>query len=126
MKNDPTLFHFTFHKIFDLPEALTADRERLYLQHFYDELGYKPTAVEADHFARAFNEPGAIRAGFAMHVHPGVPWGTVSVEAGPVNASSDNLRISIEGVGGHGAYPHLARATRSSPSPTPSSRSNRS
>jgi amidohydrolase len=45
----------------------------------------------------------------AVHVHPGVPWGAVSVEAGPVNASSDNLRISIEGVGGHGAYPHLAR-----------------
>jgi amidohydrolase len=33
----------------------------------------------------------------------------VSVEAGPVNASCDNLRIIIEGVGGHGAYPHLAR-----------------
>jgi amidohydrolase len=45
----------------------------------------------------------------AVHVHPGVPWGAVSVEAGPVNASCDNLRISIEGVGGHGAYPHLAR-----------------
>jgi amidohydrolase len=45
----------------------------------------------------------------AVHVHPGVPWGAVSVEAGPVNASCDNFRISIEGVGGHGAYPHLTR-----------------
>jgi amidohydrolase len=45
----------------------------------------------------------------AVHVHPGVPWGAVSVEGGPVNASCDNLRIIIEGVGGHGAYPHLAR-----------------
>ncbi|HKH75921.1 MAG TPA: M20 family metallopeptidase [Rubrobacteraceae bacterium] len=45
----------------------------------------------------------------AVHVHPGVPWGAVSVEAGPVNASCDNLHICIEGVGGHGAYPHLAR-----------------
>ena len=45
----------------------------------------------------------------AVHVHPGVPWGAVSVEAGPVNASCDNLRITVEGVGGHGAYPHLAR-----------------
>ena len=45
----------------------------------------------------------------AVHVHPGVPWGTVRVEAGPVNASCDYLRISIEGFGGHGAYPHLAR-----------------
>jgi amidohydrolase len=44
----------------------------------------------------------------AAHVHPEVGWGSVSVEAGPVNASSDNLRISVEGSGGHGAYPHRA------------------
>jgi amidohydrolase len=44
----------------------------------------------------------------AAHVHPEVPWGWVSVEAGPVNASSDNLRISVEGSGGHGSYPHRA------------------
>jgi amidohydrolase len=44
----------------------------------------------------------------AAHVHPEVPWGSVSAEAGPVNASSDNLRITVEGSGGHGAYPHRA------------------
>jgi amidohydrolase len=44
----------------------------------------------------------------AAHVHPDVPWGSVSVEPGPVNASSDNLRIVVEGSGGHGAYPHRA------------------
>jgi amidohydrolase len=45
----------------------------------------------------------------AAHVHPEVPWGSVSVKAGAVNASSDNLRIVVEGSGGHGAYPHRAR-----------------
>jgi amidohydrolase len=44
----------------------------------------------------------------AAHVHPEVGWGSVSVEAGPVNASSDNLRITVEGSGAHGAYPHRA------------------
>jgi amidohydrolase len=44
----------------------------------------------------------------AAHVHPEVPWGCVSVEAGAVNASSDNLRIVVEGSGSHGAYPHRA------------------
>jgi len=44
----------------------------------------------------------------AAHLHPDVPWGSVSVEPGPVNASSDNLRIIVEGSGGHGAYPHRA------------------
>jgi amidohydrolase len=50
-------------------------------------------------------ETGAV---VAAHVHPDVPWGSVSVEPGPVNASSDNLRIVVEGSGGHGAYPHRA------------------
>ena len=45
----------------------------------------------------------------AAHIHPEVPWGSVSVEAGAVNASSDNLSIIVEGSGGHGAYPHRAR-----------------
>ena len=45
----------------------------------------------------------------AAHVHPDLPWGTASVEAGAVNASSDNLRIIVRGEGGHGAYPHRAR-----------------
>ena len=45
----------------------------------------------------------------AAHVHPEVPWGALSVENGPVNASSDNLRITVEGSGGHGAYPHRMR-----------------
>jgi pimeloyl-ACP methyl ester carboxylesterase len=67
MKNDPTLFHFTFHKIFDLPGALTTGRERFYLQHFYDKLGYKPTVVDTEHFVRAFSEPGAMRAGFDLY-----------------------------------------------------------
>lgn len=67
MKNDPTLFHFLFHKILDLPEALTAGREHWYLQHFYDKLGFKPTAVDTEHFARAYREPGAMRAGFDLY-----------------------------------------------------------
>ena len=50
-----------------------------------------------------------VAAVVAAHVHPGLPWGAVSVEAGAVNASSDNLRVVIEGEGGHGAYPHLTR-----------------
>jgi amidohydrolase len=50
-------------------------------------------------------EAGAI---VAAHVHPDVPWGAVSAEAGPVNASCDYLRITVEGSGSHGAYPHRA------------------
>ena len=52
---------------------------------------------------------GDVGAVVAAHVHPEVPWGCVSVEPGPVNASCDYLRITVEGSGGHGAYPHRAR-----------------
>ena len=45
----------------------------------------------------------------ATHLHPDVPWGSVSVEPGPINASCDYLRIVVEGSGGHGGYPHRAR-----------------
>lgn len=52
---------------------------------------------------------GEVASVVAAHVHPDVPWGSVSVEPGPVNASCDYLRITLEGAGGHGAYPHRAR-----------------
>jgi amidohydrolase len=52
---------------------------------------------------------GDVGAVVAAHVHPEVPWGSVSVEPGAVNASCDYLRITVEGSGGHGAYPHRAR-----------------
>jgi amidohydrolase len=52
---------------------------------------------------------GEAEAVVAAHVHPEVPWGSVSVESGPVNASCDYLRITVEGAGGHGAYPHRTR-----------------
>jgi amidohydrolase len=50
-----------------------------------------------------------VRAVVAVHVHPTVPWRTVAVDEGPVNASLDHLRIVVEGTGGHAAYPHQAR-----------------
>lgn len=67
IKNTPGLFHFDFHGILALPEALIAGRERLYLQHFYDKLGYRPTAVDAEHFAQAYGQPGALSAGFDLY-----------------------------------------------------------
>jgi amidohydrolase len=45
----------------------------------------------------------------AAHVHPELPWGTVALDPGTVNASSDNFEITIEGEPSHGAYPHRGR-----------------
>jgi amidohydrolase len=50
-----------------------------------------------------------VAAVVAAHVHPDVPWGSVAVTAGPINASCDDVEIIVEGQGTHGAYPHQGR-----------------
>jgi amidohydrolase len=56
--------------------------------------------------ALAENTPAAI---VAAHVHPELPWGTVGLDPGAVNASCDAVEITVEGEPTHGAYPHLGR-----------------
>jgi amidohydrolase len=59
----------------------------------------------------AHGELGAIApaAVVAAHLHPEVPWGTVALDPGTVNASCDAIEISVEGEPSHGAYPHRGR-----------------
>ena len=45
---------------------------------------------------------------FAMHNMPGVPAGHMVFIDGPAMASSDDVSITLTGVGGHGAMPHKA------------------
>jgi hippurate hydrolase len=45
---------------------------------------------------------------YALHNYPGLPAGKMAVRAGPMMAATDEIRISIRGTGGHGAFPHLA------------------
>jgi amidohydrolase len=46
---------------------------------------------------------------FGLHVNPLIPVGVLGVRTGPFMASMDRFDIFVEGVGGHGAMPHLAR-----------------
>jgi amidohydrolase len=43
-----------------------------------------------------------------LHVDHRLPTGTLGLRGGPVNAAADEFTVTIEGVGGHGAYPHIA------------------
>ncbi len=45
---------------------------------------------------------------FAMHNMPGFPVGHLLFRHGATMASSENITITLHGVGGHGAMPHLA------------------
>ena len=63
--------------------------------------------------AKKMMEDGLFRqfpcdAVFAMHNMPGHPQGHLVLRDGPAMASSDNVTITIEGTGGHGAVPHRA------------------
>lgn len=63
------LWHISFHNVRDLPEALVAGRERIYLTWFY-RTAYNPTAIteeDIDEYVRCYSAPGAMRAGFEYY-----------------------------------------------------------
>ena len=62
--------------------------------------------------ARELVEAGVLppaRAIVAAHVHPDIAWGSAVAPSGPVNASLDFLHLTVDGEGGHSAYPHRTR-----------------
>jgi amidohydrolase len=44
---------------------------------------------------------------YALHNYPGLPAGKMAVRPGAMMAATDEIKITIRGVGGHGAFPHL-------------------
>lgn len=48
-----------------------------------------------------------VDACFGLHVSSRIPTGKISVATGPLNAAADEFTITVQGKGGHGAYPHL-------------------
>lgn len=44
---------------------------------------------------------------FALHLWPGLPFGTAATKVGPIMSAADAFELEIKGSGGHGAMPHL-------------------
>jgi pimeloyl-ACP methyl ester carboxylesterase len=66
-KAGPALWHIPFHSTPEIPEALVAGRERLYLSLFFRSFSYNPDVfsdADIDYFARRYESPGAMRAAF--------------------------------------------------------------
>jgi haloacetate dehalogenase len=60
-------WHWFFHQVPDLPEALTAGREEIYLRYCYRAWSFNPAAIEEEaiqEYVRCFRQPGAMRAAF--------------------------------------------------------------
>ena len=67
IKRTPAIWHFTFHTIPDLPEALVSGRQATYFAYFFDRLSGRPGGVSAgarETYAQAYGRPEALRAGF--------------------------------------------------------------
>jgi len=45
---------------------------------------------------------------YALHNYPGIPAGKMAVRPGPMMAATDEIKVTVRGTGGHGAFPHLA------------------
>jgi hippurate hydrolase len=43
---------------------------------------------------------------YALHLWPGLPFGTAATKAGPIMAAADAFEMTVRGTGGHGAFPH--------------------
>jgi haloacetate dehalogenase len=59
---------FLFHLVPDLPEALIAGRENVWLRHFFSDWCYNPAAISGeafDTYVRAYQAPGAVRGAMA-------------------------------------------------------------
>ena len=88
---------------------LHAMRERL---HGTGVLIFQP-AEEGPGGAQPMIEQGALEnpkvdAIMMQHVDVRLPAGSISITPGPVNASADELYITVRGKGGHGGYPHTS------------------
>lgn len=78
-------------------EFLTQGREETYLTWFFRNMAYAPDAIPLDHIAayvRAYQQPGAMRAGFAYY--------RAFHESGQQNqaAAAEKLTIPVLAIGG--------------------------
>ncbi|QNL50961.1 alpha/beta hydrolase [Olivibacter sp. SDN3] len=70
LRSDQRVWHFAFHQVLDLPEALVNGREHLYLQFFFNARIYNPAAISQEDlqiYIEAYKAPGAMRAGFELY-----------------------------------------------------------
>lgn len=64
------VWHMHLHNVPDLPEALIAGREAVYLGWFYRSYSGNPAAIGPEDIAeyvRCYSQPGALRAGFGYY-----------------------------------------------------------
>ncbi|GAB3920753.1 alpha/beta hydrolase [Larkinella terrae] len=70
IKQNPRIWHFQFHNIPDLPEALVSGKQRTYFDYFYNTIAAKPDRISdnaRDAFAEAYTSADALHTGFEWY-----------------------------------------------------------
>jgi pimeloyl-ACP methyl ester carboxylesterase len=68
--SDSPLWHYHFHQAPDVPEILTAGRERFYLERFWRGVIYNTSAIDEEakiSYVADYSAPGGMRAGFELY-----------------------------------------------------------
>lgn len=120
-------WHFAFHAVPDLPEALISGRERAYLEWFLRRKTANPDAFadsDIDEYLRVFMREGGLRAGLAYYraaalsaqqnrelasrgpltmpvLALGADQGSIEDMAGPLRAYADDVRGGVMANCGH-------------------------
>ncbi|TBR57034.1 alpha/beta hydrolase [Westiellopsis prolifica IICB1] len=64
------IWHFNFNAVPDLPEALIAGRERIFISYFFNKYSYNPSGIseaEIDEYVRWYSAPGAVRGSLGLY-----------------------------------------------------------
>jgi len=70
VERNPWVWHFRFHSIPALPEALVTDRQRAYFDYFYGAIAKHPeriTSEARDRYAQAYSSKEALSVGFGWY-----------------------------------------------------------
>jgi pimeloyl-ACP methyl ester carboxylesterase len=104
------LWQFSFNSIPELPELLTEDRERVFIEWFFRNKAVHLERIPAENreaYVQCYSKPGGMSQGFAYYraatqsASPNVEFSKHKLEMpvlalGGSGAQSDNLRISME------------------------------
>jgi len=71
-----------------------------------EEIGSGARAMLKDGLYSRFPKPGTV---IAFHDSASLPAGVIGYVDGYIMANVDSVDVQVKGVGGHGAYPHLAK-----------------
>ncbi|WP_461111461.1 alpha/beta fold hydrolase [Spirosoma jeollabukense] len=70
VKNNPRIWHFAFHAIPELPEALITGSQRVYFDYYYNTITAQPDRIDEqtrNSYAEAYSSPDALHTGFEWY-----------------------------------------------------------